>query len=42
MPHLRSLVDSLTQFGATQTDVIFATVKSEVRVDLDLEQSLKS
>lgn len=42
MPHLRNLVDSLTQFGATQTDVIFATVKSEVRVDLDLEQSLKS
>jgi Lrp/AsnC family transcriptional regulator, leucine-responsive regulatory protein len=40
MPHLRSLVDSLTQFGATQTDVIFATVKSEIKIDEKLQQSL--
>ncbi|MEP1742511.1 MAG: Lrp/AsnC family transcriptional regulator [Kangiellaceae bacterium] len=42
MPHLRSLVDSLTQFGATQTDVIFATVKSEIKVDFELQQSLNN
>ena len=41
MPHLRHLVDSLTQFGATQTDVIFATVKSELKVTPKLQGSLK-
>ncbi|GJM08857.1 MAG: transcriptional regulator [Lysobacteraceae bacterium] len=33
MAHLRSLVDTLTQYGSTHTDVIFSTVKSELKID---------
>lgn len=30
MPELRAVVDQLTQFGSTSTDIIFATVKSQL------------
>ena len=33
MPHLRDFVDSLTQFGSTQTDVVFATVKNQIQIN---------
>ncbi len=41
MAHLRERVDSLTQFGATQTDVIFATVKNELKIDGQLAKCLQ-
>ncbi len=40
MPHLRELVDGLTRFGATQTDVIFSTVKNQLKVDAKLRKTL--
>ena len=36
MAHLRDLVDGFTRFGSTQTDVIFSTVKQQLRVNSDL------
>lgn len=33
MAHLRELVDTLTQYGSTHTDVIFSSVKTELKVD---------
>lgn len=41
MPHLRSLVDSFTEWGATTTDVIFSTVKHELKVNRSLRQVLQ-
>ncbi len=38
MPHLRELVDGLTKFGATRTDIIFATVKQQLQLDDALRQ----
>jgi Lrp/AsnC family leucine-responsive transcriptional regulator len=36
MPHLRELVDRLTVYGATQTDVVFSTLKSQLLIDTSL------
>jgi len=33
MAHLRTLVDNLTQYGSTQTDVIFSTVKKQLNIN---------
>jgi Lrp/AsnC family leucine-responsive transcriptional regulator len=41
MPHLRSLVDGFTNWGATTTDVIFSTVKPSLKVDKELRQKLR-
>ncbi|WP_444994784.1 Lrp/AsnC family transcriptional regulator [Aliikangiella sp. IMCC44359] len=41
MPHLRDFVDSLTQYGSTQTDVVFATVKKQVVVDATLRNLIE-
>ncbi|MCW8876537.1 MAG: Lrp/AsnC family transcriptional regulator [Kangiellaceae bacterium] len=38
MAHLRSLVDSLTTYGSTQTDVVFATIKDGLVVDEKLKK----
>jgi Lrp/AsnC family transcriptional regulator, leucine-responsive regulatory protein len=38
MPHLRGLVDGLTQFGSTQTDIVFATVKDKWHVSQKLRE----
>ncbi|MBV1907911.1 MAG: Lrp/AsnC family transcriptional regulator [Kangiellaceae bacterium] len=40
MPHLRKIVDSFTQYGSTETDVIFATTKTTLKVDNRLRKSL--
>lgn len=40
MPHLRGIVDGFTQYGSTQTDVIFATTKSNIVINDDLKKSL--
>lgn len=37
MAHLRDIVDQFTEYGATQTDVIFATVKNDFVVDQKLQ-----
>ncbi len=42
MPHLRSLVDLMTEFGETQTDVIFSSVKKKLNVNAELMKSLKN
>ena len=39
MAHLRDLVDGLTRFGATQTDVIFSTVKERLHIAPGLRAS---
>jgi Lrp/AsnC family leucine-responsive transcriptional regulator len=39
MVHLRVLVDSLTQYGATTTDVIFSTVKSQPTLNQALKKA---
>ena len=39
MAHLRQLVDKLTRFGATRTDVIFSTLKSQPRIDQSLKKA---
>ena len=41
MPHLRNIVDSLTQYGSTQTDVVFATVKQQLKVDKKLRRIIE-
>jgi len=40
MPHLRDLVDGLTQYGSTHTDVIFSTVKDGLKVNHSLRKTL--
>ena len=40
MPHLRELVDGFTNWGATTTDVIFSTVKDQLRVTPQLRRIL--
>jgi len=32
MPHLREIVDGFTQWGSTTTDVIFSTLKQQVKI----------
>ena len=39
MPHLRDIVDGLTQYGSTVTDVIFSTVKQTAKIDPRLRRS---
>ena len=39
MPHLRDLVDRLTQYGSTQTDVIFSTTKNKLKINKELRAS---
>lgn len=41
MPHLRSIVDGFTQWGATTTDVIFSTVKSSLEFSPGLRRALE-
>ena len=36
MTHLREIVDSFTQYGSTQTDIVFATVKDGIQIDQKL------
>lgn len=38
MPHLREIVDGFTNYGATQTDIIFSTVKSQLKIDQALRK----
>ena len=38
MPHLRDLVDSFTQWGSTNTDVIFSSVKQAATIGPALRQ----
>ena len=38
MAHLRELVDTMTQYGSTHTDVIFSSVKTELKVDPSFHQ----
>ena len=40
MPHLRTLVDRLTQYGSTQTDIVFSTLKSELQINPSLRTVL--
>ena len=40
MTHLRDTVDSFTQFGSTQTDIVFATVKDGIKIDQTLRTLL--
>ena len=42
MAHLRNLVDGLTNYGSTQTDVVFATVKDGLVVNEGLKKSAQS
>ena len=42
MPHLRSLVDGFTAWGATTTDVIFSTVKQGLEITPALREQLRS
>ena len=42
MPHLRDLVDGFTHLGSTVTDVIFSTIKQQVKVDQKLRKSTDS
>ena len=39
MSHLRDLVDRLTVYGSTQTDVIFSTVKNNLKINEKLQNS---
>ncbi len=41
MAHLRELVDGLTQYGSTQTDVIFSTVKKQLEINNSLKNVIK-
>lgn len=38
--HLRELVDGFTQFGATQTDIVFSTVKQQLTINQTLRKTL--
>lgn len=38
MPHLRGIVDGFTQYGATQTDIVFSTIKSRLKLDQSLRK----
>ena len=38
MAHLRELVDGLTQFGSTQTDVIVSSVKKQLKINSALRK----
>lgn len=40
MPHLRDIVDGMTRFGETHTDVIFSSVKRKLVMDRSLKNSL--
>tara|TARA_R110002072_G_scaffold1780_12_gene14922 strand:+ start:11291 stop:11761 length:471 start_codon:yes stop_codon:yes gene_type:complete len=42
MPHLRSLVDKFTEWGATTTDVIFSTVKIQLSITPHLRRALET
>lgn len=42
MAHLRSLVDGLTSYGSTQTDVVFATIKDNLVVNEKLKKISES
>ena len=42
MPHLRSLVDGFTEWGATTTDVIFSTVKPQLEINPALRRALQT
>lgn len=41
MPHLRSLVDGFTTWGATTTDVVFSTIKPHLDITPALRNSLE-
>lgn len=41
MPHLRALVDRFTFWGATTTDVIFSTVKQNLKINSALRKSIQ-
>jgi len=40
MPHLRNIVDGFTQYGSTQTDVIFATTKNHIDINKKLKRTI--
>lgn len=42
MRHLREIVDGMTCFGETHTDVIFSSVKRQLKFDDELEKRLKA
>ncbi len=42
MPHLRKIVDGFTRHGATQTDIVFSTVKSQLKLDQSLRKQLST
>ncbi|TQV73649.1 Lrp/AsnC family transcriptional regulator [Aliikangiella marina] len=41
MSHLRSVVDGFTQYGSTQTDIVFATVKDGIQINKNLRSLLQ-
>ena len=41
MTHLRETVDSFTQYGSTQTDIVFATVKDGIQINQQLRALLE-
>jgi Lrp/AsnC family leucine-responsive transcriptional regulator len=42
MTHLREFVDGLTQFGSTQTDIIFSTVKKQLAINSSLKKCVET
>ena len=42
MPHLRTLVDGFTEWGATTTDVIFSSVKPGLEINPALRRALQT
>jgi len=40
MPHLRTLVDEMTKYGETQTDIIFSSVKRQLELNSELQHRL--
>jgi Lrp/AsnC family leucine-responsive transcriptional regulator len=40
MAHLRNFVDQLTEYGSTQTDIIFSTVKRQLQLTPDLKENI--
>jgi len=41
MINLREVVDNFTQYGSTQTDIVFATVKDGIKIDSKLRKLLE-
>ncbi len=40
MTHLREFIDQLTEYGSTQTDIIFSTVKHQLQATTSLRENI--